>query len=140
LPIAIEHGGSRRRQLNKPQIVADGVVVVRGEPDLLGVERLRPVDVGDGHGDELELPVHALIIALRGVRARTRGVGPACFGKLRGMTTRGYTVLGWLAWQILSRVVGRTVAQNKVKLGAAATVAAVVAAGVVAARASSGDD
>jgi uncharacterized membrane protein len=56
------------------------------------------------------------------------------------MTTKGYTVLGWLAWQILSRVVGRTVAQNKVKLGAAATVAAVVAAGVVAARASSGDD
>jgi len=53
------------------------------------------------------------------------------------MTTKGYTVLGWLAWQILSRVVPRQIAQNKVKVGAAATVAAVVAAGIVAARASS---
>jgi hypothetical protein len=55
------------------------------------------------------------------------------------MTTRGYTVLGWLAWQILSRVVGRQLGQNKGKLGAAATVVAVIAAGIVAARASSGD-
>lgn len=53
------------------------------------------------------------------------------------MTTRGYTVLGWLAWQILSRVVGSKLAQNKVKLGAAATVFAVIAAGIAAARASS---
>jgi len=53
------------------------------------------------------------------------------------MTTKGYTVLGWLAWQILSRVVPRQIAQNKVKVGAAATVAAVIAAGIVAARASS---
>lgn len=56
------------------------------------------------------------------------------------MTTRGYTVLGWLAWQVLSRVVGRKVAQNKVKLGAAATVVAVIGAGILAARASSSDD
>ena len=56
------------------------------------------------------------------------------------MTTRGYTVLGWLAWQVLSRVVGRKVAQNKVKLGAAATVVAVIGAGVLAARASSSDN
>ena len=56
------------------------------------------------------------------------------------MTTRGYTVLGWLAWQVLSRVVGRKVGQNKVKLGAAATVVAVIGAGVLAARASSGDN
>jgi hypothetical protein len=55
------------------------------------------------------------------------------------MTTKGYTVLGWLAWQILSRVVGRQLAQNRVKLGAAATVFAVIAAGIAAARASSGD-
>jgi hypothetical protein len=58
-------------------------------------------------------------------------------GKLGGMTTRGYTVLGWLAWQVLSRVVGRKLAQKKVKLGAAATVFAVIAAGIAAARASS---
>jgi hypothetical protein len=56
------------------------------------------------------------------------------------MSTRGYTVLGWLAWQILSRVVGRKVAQNKVKIGAAATVFAVIAAGILAARASSGGE
>jgi hypothetical protein len=55
------------------------------------------------------------------------------------MTTRGYTVLGWLAWQVISRVAKRKIAQNKVKLGAAATVAAVVAAGLLAARASSGE-
>jgi hypothetical protein len=36
-------------------------------------------------------------------------------------------------------VVGRKVSQNKVKLGAAATVFAVIAAGIAAARASSGE-
>jgi hypothetical protein len=56
------------------------------------------------------------------------------------MTTKGYTVLGWLAWQVLSRVLGRKAAQNKVKIGAAATVFAVIAAGIVAARASSSSD
>ena len=56
------------------------------------------------------------------------------------MTTRGYTVLGWLAYQILSRVLGRQLRQNKVKIGAAATVVAVIGAGILAARASSGDD
>jgi hypothetical protein len=52
------------------------------------------------------------------------------------MTTRGYTVLGWLAWQVITRVARRKIDQNKVKLGAAATVFAVIAAGVLAARAS----
>jgi predicted PurR-regulated permease PerM len=55
------------------------------------------------------------------------------------MTTRGYTVLGWLSWQVLRRIVKPKVSQNKVKIGAAATVFAVLAAGVVAARASSSD-
>jgi hypothetical protein len=56
------------------------------------------------------------------------------------MTTRGYTVLGWLSWQVLKRVVKPTVAKNKkVKIDAAATVFAVLAAGVVAARAASSD-
>lgn len=54
-------------------------------------------------------------------------------------TTRGYTVLGWLAWQVITRVARKKMAQNKVKLGAAATVFAVIAAGILAARASSGD-
>jgi hypothetical protein len=56
------------------------------------------------------------------------------------MTTRGYTVLGWFAWQIIARVARRKIEQHKVKLGAAATVFAVVAAGLLAARAASGDD
>jgi hypothetical protein len=53
------------------------------------------------------------------------------------MNTRGYTVLGWLAYQVLSRVAMRRLARNKVKIGAAATVFAVIAAGILAARASS---
>jgi hypothetical protein len=55
------------------------------------------------------------------------------------MTTRGYTVLGWLAWQVITRVARRKIEQNRVKIGAAATVFAVIAAGIAAARASSGD-
>jgi hypothetical protein len=55
------------------------------------------------------------------------------------MSRRGYTVLGWLAWQLLSRLVPRTIVNNRVKIGAAATVGAVIAAGIVAARATSGD-
>ncbi len=54
-------------------------------------------------------------------------------------TTKGYTVLGWLVWQIISRVARRKIGQNRVKLGAAATVFAVIAAGILAARASSGE-
>jgi hypothetical protein len=53
------------------------------------------------------------------------------------MTTRAYTVFGWLSWQLLKRIAPKAVAQNKVKIGAAATVFAVIAAGIVAARASS---
>jgi hypothetical protein len=55
------------------------------------------------------------------------------------MTTKGYTVLGWLAWQVISRIAKRKISQNKVKIGAAATVFAVIAAGILAARASSGE-
>jgi predicted PurR-regulated permease PerM len=55
------------------------------------------------------------------------------------MMTKFYTALGWLAWQVLKRVVKPKIADNKVKIGAAATVFAVLAAGVLAARASSSD-
>lgn len=54
------------------------------------------------------------------------------------MSTRGYTVLGWIAWQIGSRIAKKKMAQNRGKLGAAATVLAVVIAGLLAAR--SGED
>ena len=56
------------------------------------------------------------------------------------MRTRLFTVLGRLTWQGIKTVANRKFGQKKVKVGAAATVAAVVAAGVVAARASSNDD
>jgi hypothetical protein len=56
------------------------------------------------------------------------------------MGSKGYTVLGWAVWQVATRVAKRKMAQNKVKLGAAATVALVLVAGVAAAKASSGDE
>jgi len=53
------------------------------------------------------------------------------------VSTKGYTVLGWIVWQIASRVAKRKIAQNRVKIGAAAAVVLVLVAGVAAAR--SGD-
>ena len=50
------------------------------------------------------------------------------------MSSKGYTVLGWIVWQIASRVAKRKIAQNRVKLGAAAAVVLVLVAGVAAAR------
>jgi hypothetical protein len=55
------------------------------------------------------------------------------------MSSKGYTVLGWIVWQIASRVAKRKIAQNRVKLGAAGVVLLVLVGGVVAARAG-GDD
>ena len=51
------------------------------------------------------------------------------------MSSRGYTVLGWIVWQIGSRIAKRKMAQNRAKLGAAGVVALVVLGGVLAARA-----
>ncbi|MGH2713440.1 MAG: hypothetical protein ACRDM7_06065 [Thermoleophilaceae bacterium] len=56
------------------------------------------------------------------------------------MSSKGYTVLGWLVWQIGTRVAKRKMAQNKIKVGAVATVLLVLAAGLAAAKAASGDD
>jgi hypothetical protein len=53
------------------------------------------------------------------------------------MNTKGYTVLGWIVWQIVSRVAKRKIAQNRVKLGAAGVVALVLVGGVLAAKSSS---
>lgn len=55
------------------------------------------------------------------------------------MTTRAYAVFGRFVWQVLSRELKREMRDNRVKIGAAATVVAVLAAGVLAARASSSD-
>ena len=51
--------------------------------------------------------------------------------------TRGYTVLGWLVWQIASRVAKKKIHQNRVKIGAAGVVAAVLVGGILAARSGS---
>ena len=53
------------------------------------------------------------------------------------MTTKLYTLLGRFAWQGISILVKRKLGQNKVKLGAAATVAAVLVGGVLAAKSAS---
>ena len=53
--------------------------------------------------------------------------------------TKGYTVFGWIVWQLASRLAKRKMAENQVKLGAVGIVAAVLIGGVIAARAS-GDD
>jgi hypothetical protein len=55
------------------------------------------------------------------------------------MSSRGYTVLGWIVWQIASRVAKRKIAQNRVKIGAAGVVALVLVGGVIAAKAGSDD-
>jgi hypothetical protein len=52
------------------------------------------------------------------------------------MNSKGYTVLGWVVWQVVSRVAKRKIRQNRVKLGAAAAVGFVLVLGVAAARAS----
>ena len=56
------------------------------------------------------------------------------------MNNRGYTVLGWIVWQIGSRVAKRKLVQNRVKVGAAGAVALVLVAGVVAAKSAGGED
>ncbi len=53
------------------------------------------------------------------------------------MTSNAYTVLGWIVWQVGSRVAKRKLAQNRLKLGAAAVIAGVVVGGILAARAGS---
>jgi hypothetical protein len=56
------------------------------------------------------------------------------------MTTRGYTVLGWVVWQLGSRLAKVMIAQNRVKLGAAGVVALVLVGGILAAKTSGDDD
>jgi hypothetical protein len=56
------------------------------------------------------------------------------------MTTSGYTFIGWIVWQLGSRLLKRKIAENQVKLGAAGVVLLVLAGGVAAAKAASSDD
>src|SRR5215211_888107 len=57
-PDADRAGRAGRGQLHDPEAVAEALVEVGVEPDLLGVEGLGPVDVADGDGDQLELHSH----------------------------------------------------------------------------------
>ena len=55
------------------------------------------------------------------------------------MTTKSYTVLGWVVWQVGSRVAKKKMAENRVKLGAVGVAALVLVGGVVAARSAGAD-
>ena len=55
------------------------------------------------------------------------------------MTTRGYTLLGWIVWQIGWGVAKPKMAQNRVKLGAVGVIVLVLVGGILAARAASGE-
>ena len=50
--------GAGRRELHETNVVVDSLIDVGDEPDLVGVEGLGPIDIGNGHGDEFQLPVH----------------------------------------------------------------------------------
>jgi hypothetical protein len=56
------------------------------------------------------------------------------------MTTTGYTFIGWIVWQLGSRIMKRKLADNQTKVAAAGVVAAVLVGGVLAAKAAGGDD
>jgi hypothetical protein len=55
------------------------------------------------------------------------------------MNTKGYTAIGWVVWQIGSRLAKRKAGQNKGKLGAGLAVALVVAGGILVAAGDSDD-
>jgi hypothetical protein len=50
------------------------------------------------------------------------------------MSSKRYSLLGWVVWQIAARVVKKKIAQNRAKLGAAGVVALVLVGGIAAAR------
>ena len=56
------------------------------------------------------------------------------------MTSKGYTLIGWLVWQIIKLTASKKLAQNRVKVGAAGLVALVLVGGVFAAKAGLSSD
>ena len=56
------------------------------------------------------------------------------------MNRKGYTILGWVVWQIASRVAKRKIQQNSVKIAAGGVVALVLVAGLAAAKSANDDD
>jgi hypothetical protein len=55
------------------------------------------------------------------------------------MSTRGYTVLGWIVWQLGSRLAKQRMSRSRGKLGAVGVVLLVVVGGLIAARAGGED-
>ncbi len=55
------------------------------------------------------------------------------------MKSPGYSILGWIVWQIGTRVAKRKVTQNRSKLGAVGLVGLVLIGGLAAARDSGPD-
>jgi hypothetical protein len=55
------------------------------------------------------------------------------------MNSKSYSVLGWIVWQVGSRVAKRKMGQNRAKLGAAGIVALALLGGVIAARSGDGE-
>ncbi|HLL86704.1 MAG TPA: hypothetical protein VK387_05290 [Thermoleophilaceae bacterium] len=55
------------------------------------------------------------------------------------MSKGGYTLLGWIVWQVGRRVARRKLAENRAKVGATA-VALVIVAGILAARSGGGEE
>ncbi len=56
------------------------------------------------------------------------------------MRRSAYTVLGWVVWKVGTRLAKRKLAENRLRLGAAGVVAAVLVAGALAAKTAAGDD
>ena len=56
------------------------------------------------------------------------------------MNSRTYTILGWLVWQVGSRVAKRKMSHNRAKLGAAGAVLFVLIGGLVAAKTAGDSD
>ena len=53
------------------------------------------------------------------------------------MNSKSYSILGWVVWQIGSRVAKRKMVQNRTKIGAAGVIALVLVGGILAARSDS---
>ena len=55
------------------------------------------------------------------------------------MSTRGYTILGWIVWQLASRVAKYEMTKTRTKAGAVGVIALVLVGGILAARGDSDD-
>src|SRR5215472_8584894 len=90
-------------------VFADPGVVVDGETDLLAIEALRPLHVGDGYRHHFQRPIHDLLLC---AFAREPGPGPPAQRKRRATSAHAAQRAGAtpkLCWETLSapRCAGR---------------------------------